>query len=365
MKERNNAFDLLCGICIIRMVTLHITNSCGFGNESWWTPIMDWSYYFMSFFFFKAGYFNKTISGNTKEFISKKFKQLMIPYFVWGMIGNIVYFFFAIFILDPKNSMVKDIKLEHIWLKSQFYGNVPCWFLFSFFVAYVSSHLMSKVPTLFRIPIPDILRWHHHKVMVNIKIHWVILLFPYISWWLWSKDNPLWLELNNVFMGIYLFYLGRLWHFIMEKIGNVHTAILSALMIGMFIYINVIYGGRYSMVDNVWKGNFVPVISGVTLALCGISGLLLSTSIPRIPVINYIGQHSMVFFVLHYPIMILYKMIRSANVKSLKGNWDDYTILLLVIFSICFLLVPHIEKVSWLSGRFKKKDIPLTYNNNL
>lgn len=364
MKQRNNAFDLLCGICIIRMVMLHITNNCGFGADSWWVPIMDWSYYFMSFFFFKAGYFNKTISGNSREFIGKKFKQLIIPYLVWGAIGNAIFFFFALFILDPKNAMVKQIQWEHIWKTSQFYGNIPCWFLFSFFIAYVASHLMCKIPPLLRIPVPESLRWHHHKAVLNIKIHWVILAFPFISWWLWSKENPLWLGLNNVFFGIYLFYLGRLWHFAMEKMGKMATAMLSVSMLLVFVYLNFVYGGRYSMVDNVWKGNFWVVTVGVTLALCGISGFLLSIKLPRILVINYIGQHSMVFFVLHYPILILYKMIRSANVKSLKGNWDDYTILVLVIFSICFLLVPHIEKVSWLSGRFKKKDIPLASDNN-
>ena len=52
MKERNHAFDLLCGICIVRMVTLHIMTMCGKNDASWWVEIMYWSYFFMSFFFF-------------------------------------------------------------------------------------------------------------------------------------------------------------------------------------------------------------------------------------------------------------------------------------------------------------------------
>ena len=92
-----------------------------------------------------------------------------------------------------------------------------------------------------------------------------------------------------------------------------------------------------------------------SFGLCGLSGILLSIDLPRIPVINYIGQHSMVFFVAHYPMLILYKLIRSANVHSIRQQWDDYTILLIIIFSLCFLLVPHVEKVPWLSGRFKRR----------
>ena len=95
MKNRNHAFDLLCGICIIRMITLHVTNACGFGTADWWTPVMQWTYFFMSFFFFKAGYFNKTVSGNTKAYLADKAKRLLIPYLTWGIIGNCIYFFLS------------------------------------------------------------------------------------------------------------------------------------------------------------------------------------------------------------------------------------------------------------------------------
>ena len=362
MKQRNHTFDLLCGICIVRMIMLHITNSCGFGNESWWTPVMNWSYYFMSFFFFKAGYFNKTVAGDSKAFCKKKFKQLMIPYFVWGLIGNAIYFFFVWFILDPKNVFVKQVEISHLWKSSQFYGNIPCWFLFSFFIAYIVAHFIAKVPPLLRIPIPKSMQWNHRTVL-NIKIHWLILVFPLISYYCWTKGNPLWFGLDNVFIGIYLFYLGRLWHFAMEKLKGTGILLISILFLFTFILLNATFGGKYTMVDNIWEGNPYIVITNITLVLCGLSGLLISINIPRIPVLGYIGEHSMVFFVAHYPIMFLYKLIRSANVKTLRGHWDDYTILILVIFSICFLLIPYVEKVPWLSGRFypqpthpKKKD---------
>ena len=82
------------------MIMLHITGACSFQTEEWWTTIMWWTYFFMSFFFFKAGYFNKTVSGKSWEYCKDKFKRLMIPYFVWGAIGNAIYFFFAWFILE-------------------------------------------------------------------------------------------------------------------------------------------------------------------------------------------------------------------------------------------------------------------------
>ncbi len=347
MKQRNHAFDLLCGICIIRMITLHVTSACGFGQEDWWTPVMQWSYFFMSFFFFKAGYFNKTVSGDSKAYLKDKFKRLMVPYLVWGTIGNIIYFFFTTFILDPRNSLVRQIDIKHLWTTSQFYGNIPCWFLFSFFMAYVVAHFISKVPPLFSVTLFGRKR--------NFKIHWFIFLLPFLSYWLYTKGNPLWFSFDNVFIGIYLFYLGRVWHFAIEKMGENVTLAVSGILFAVFICLNGVFAGKYTMSDNVWEGNPYIVVLNITLALCGISGLLLSIRTPRVPVLNYIGEHSMVFFVAHYPILMFYKMIRSANVRTLRSHWDDYTILLLLLFGVCFLLVPYVEKVPFLSGRFKKK----------
>lgn len=331
-RPRNHAFDFLCGICIIRMVVLHVTNNCGFGQSDWWTPVMYWTYFFMSFFFFKAGYFNRTISGNSREYCLDKFRRLMIPYFVWGFIGDAIYLFFAIFILDPKNTMVKALRWDHIWTSSDFYGNVPCWFLLSFFVAYIAMHFISKVRGL----------------------RWIVLLFPILSWWLCTMGNPLWLGLNNVFFGIFLFFLGRVWRWVMERLRRRNTVILSTLLCAVFVWMNINMHGEYNMSANAWSGSFPSVIISTVTSLCGISGLLLSFHTRRIPLVNYIGQHSMVFFVAHYPLLLLYKMIRSANVRTLRGHWDDYTILLLVLFGVCLLLVPYVERVPWLSGRFGK-----------
>ena len=332
MKNRNHAFDFLCGICIIRMIMLHITGACSFQTEEWWTTIMWWTYFFMSFFFFKAGYFNKTVSGKSWEYCKDKFKRLMIPYFVWGAIGNAIYFFFAWFILDEKNAMVKEICWEHIWNTSSFYGNIPCWFLFSFFVAYIGMHFLQKVRGL----------------------RWIVLVFPFVSYWLYTMGNPLWFSLNNVFFGIFLFFLGRVWKWLLNRLNHPVRIAVSLVLVAVFVYMNIYHHGEYEMSDNKWDGNMWSIMACTICSLCGISGVLLNIKMPRVPVVNYIGQHSMVFFVAHAPMLIFYKMLRSANVHTLKHHWDDYVLLIVILFGVCMLLVPYVEKVPWLSGRFKK-----------
>lgn len=344
-KPRNHAFDLLCGICIIRMILLHITNMCGLGANEVWTQIMHWSFYFMSFFFFKAGYFNKTMEGDSWTFIQKKAKQLLVPYVVWGGVGCLVWFFFVVFFLPSNNSMVKEMTVSHLWTTSSFWGNVPTWFLLSFFTAYVVMHLMRKCPPL-SIPVG--------KRTLAIKLHYVTLAFPLVSYWLYQQGNPLWFSMSNVFWGLFLFFLGKVWRVIFARLRASRMIILSSFMLIVFCILNVIDEGEYTMSTNTWTGSFPLTFIKIVCSICGLSGLLLSINPPRIPALNYIGEHSMVFFVLHYPILVFYKMVRVTNTHTIKGYWDDWIILVVLTFVFCTWLVPYVERVPWLSGRKKK-----------
>ena len=130
---------------------------------------------------------------------------------------------------------------------------------------------------------------------------------------------------------------------------------VSVLMTGAFCYINASTELYYQMSSNQWTGEPQWVLCSIVLALCGISGILLTARIPRLPVVNYIGEHSMVFFVAHFLIVTFYKMLRSAYVRTLRGHEDDLIILTILVFVTCFWLVPYVERVPWLSGRFSQK----------
>jgi len=73
----------------------------------------------------------------------------------------------------------------------------------------------------------------------------------------------------------------------------------------------------------------------------------------RVPILGFIGEHSMVFFVMHYPLLYLYRMGLSVCHVSMLGQWKHVAILLAIVFPVCYLLVKSMEKVPWLSGRYK------------
>ena len=91
-RVRNHAFDILCGICIVRMVVLHIMGFTGQRDVEWWDQVMLWTYYFMSFFFFKAGSFCRGVGGGNRSYLLDRSKRLLAPYLSSGLIGLLAYF---------------------------------------------------------------------------------------------------------------------------------------------------------------------------------------------------------------------------------------------------------------------------------
>ncbi len=331
-KPRNHAFDILCGICIVRMVMLHIMGFTGERGLHWWQEVMQWTYYFMSFFFFKAGYFCHSVGGGNRAYLLDRSRRLLAPYLSSALIGLLVYFAFYFPLASKYGHFVEHIEWSHFITSSGVYGNPPIWFLFSFFCMYILAHFTEQVRHL----------------------HWVWAAGPVLSWWLWTQGNPLWLSTSNVFMGIFFFYLGHLWHWAMERWGDRRMLAASVLMAGAAAVGNVLLPGQYAMSSNTFEGNAPMAVANATLALCGLSGILLSTHVHRVPWLCYVGEHSMVYFLLHYPMLYFYKFTRLCFGHSIYGHADDAIVLTPAIFGLCSWLVPYVERLPWLSGRWDK-----------
>jgi uncharacterized membrane protein len=75
---------------------------------------------------------------------------------------------------------------------------------------------------------------------------------------------------------------------------------------------------------------------------------------PRVPLINFIGEHSMVFFVMHNPIILSYVHVCKLLGHNISKSIPDLIIILILSFTLCYVAVPFVERVPWLSGRWKK-----------
>ena len=342
MKKRNHAFDLLCGLCILRMVTLHIVCQTTLRQSDQWKLIMEWSFYLMSFFFFKAGYFNKGVQGDSKTYCLDKFRRLMIPYFSWAAVSACVCLFFML--AFPGRFPGTEHSFHHfrIWVGGFTWGNSPLWFLPCFFTSYIIVHFIEKVRYL----------------------HWAILFFPLLSYFLFRLGNPLWFMMSNVFFGAFFFYLGKLWHRTLEWTGDRRGLVLSIVLTAAFVLLNIYAHGEYEMKTNTFIGPLWSVLLNSVLALLGLSGIPLTTHIRRIPGICHIGEHSMVYYVAHYPIIMCYVYISILMGHSIKKSLPDTFLMLVLIVTICTVMVPYVERIPWLSGRWASRPLPMAASNN-
>lgn len=332
-KQRNHTFDFLCGLCIIRMVLLHAFQFSGFNHEEWWKEVMNWSFYLMCFFFFKAGYFNRSVGGPTLPYLKDRTKRLLVPYVTCGLIGVALFWAFHAALAGRYSENPIKFLWIHLWRVSDFYGNAPMWFLLSFYVTYVAVHFIEKVRHL----------------------HWSVLSFPLLGYILYTHGNPLWLNLNNVLMGVFFFYLGHQWHNLTRRLGRHKMFCLSLALTALFVVGNICWHGVYTMHSNHFSGNPWGATLNTIIIVCGLSGLFISLRMPRIPIINFIGEHSMVYFVLHFPILFFYKNFNLYFHRSMVGHVNDVVIALILVFVMCAWLVPYFESIPLLSGRWKKK----------
>ena len=329
LKKRSNAFDLLCGLCILRMVMLHVVCQTQMRQTPWWRETMAWTFFFMSFFFFKAGYFNKGVTGKTLPYLRDRVRRLLVPYMSWGVIGGIIAFCWLCLFPEGIDKGIAALAKFRWHIGGLTFGNSPLWFLLSFFTTYVSMHFIERVRPL----------------------HWVVPLFPLAGYWLFLHGNPLWFYLSNVFCGIFFFYMGKVWHHVLDRLTRHQALAISTVLCVGFVLANIYLHGEYEMKTNLWTGSFWHVLLIMPLSLLGISGVLLSLPMPRVPLVNYIGEHSMVYFVMHYPIVLSYAYASILLGHDIHGSIPDLIIILLLAFALCTLAVPFVESVPWLSGR--------------
>ena len=197
------------------------------------------------------------MGGGNRSYLLDRSKRLLAPYLSSGLIGLLAYFTFYYPLVNKYGHFTETLSWDHLWITSGVYGNSPLWFLFSFFCMYILAHFTEKVRHL----------------------HWIWALGPLLSWWLWSEGNPLWMSTNNVFMGIYFFYLGHLWHWMMDRMGDKRMLVISVVLVVLAIVGNVLLPGQYTMSSNTFEGNAAMVIVNSTVALCGLSVILRSSHV--------------------------------------------------------------------------------------
>lgn len=318
---RHHYFDLITGFFMIQIIVMHILQLAGkYDDNVIFSPIMHLFFFFMPWFYFKSGYFFKPVEKINKNYISGKFKKLLIPFISFSIIGLLITFPMEVYEAQrPIWRILLSFPFSILRDGSGGAGNLPIWFLLSLFFTIISFALLDKL---------------------NLK--WLIVTFPFLGFILFYYKIELPLGFTNFFLAVFFYGVGN----VFRKVENSRYYILTSIF-SIAIYITSQFY-CFSSLDfrthELLTGYyFIYIISSI-------AGLIIIYRIGKvvnfIKPINYIGQNSMAYFVIHWPILILVKTL--FKIFSIHSMEYAYAIILTLAV---FIATPFFIK--WLPYKYK------------
>ena len=325
-RTRIPHYDALCGVMLLFMMHHHLCGMCGIEESAIHMLPYKFLYFYIAYFFFKAGVFfqpKKTI----KEVCIQSFKRLLIPYIVFGIIG---YIWFGANSLGLSAHEWKYWwwPIHQILAIGRVEGNGPLWFLLSlFFVRVIFQMTQNK-------------RWAQIVLIVCCVV--VSFLGNYFS------IRPR--TISNVAMGTVFYGLGAMLHDVQYikwvGISSVCVWILSYILMGL---------GGWQLIDfsfNTTVLGYHPIwLFNCILACVSVDYIFRNMPIARI--FSWLGKNSMTFLCVHalvYEGLYTY-WLSQANLSP----YSSLTIYWCMILFICGILtcVFKYKYIYWMIGENK------------
>lgn len=277
--KRNDAIDSVAGLLIIYMVFTHIMQIFGFADLKVYAILQNCLYFFMPWFFFKAGMFYR--KDDNKVAIKKSIKRLIKPFIFYSLIGHL--FYCIIYICKYGSiSLITIFPVDALLKYGSIEGNLPLWFLLSLFICrIILNYLVNLGIKNYTIAI---------LILIIICIlHFVRIKYPFY--------------ISNSMTGLLFMCMGNMY---VQNKKYTNSSLL--LLTCAFIYIcslfypsfvdmrsnTLIYGSYY-----LW---LLYSVSGVIL-INGIGGNFILRKIR----LNVVGYYSMEIYCIHWIVLILLK----------------------------------------------------------
>jgi fucose 4-O-acetylase-like acetyltransferase len=267
----------------------------------------------MPLFFFVAGMFFKTehLTEGFKKYLIRKIRDRLIPYFFFGIITYVVWF-------AQGHIGVKNVRDHFKPLLGMLYGNPVNGWLAHNYVLWFLACLFSTEILFF------ILRKHFVKRATLIIAAIIISINGYMI----SYSLPFCLDIS--FIAIIFYCCGYVLRDFMlnAKINNL--VVLMILISGIYLsYIN----GRVDMSTKQY-GNYLFFTIAAFSSI--IFWLQISKKIPALKILKYIGENSILFFLLHtISTSVTYFLIY----KVLDQQINNPDTLFAIMFSIAGLII--------------------------
>lgn len=327
-KNRINWIDQVRGFAIFMVVYGHTF------------PVFEkYIYTFhVPLFFCIAGFFH---SKNNSLTITKiRFKQLMIPYFIWSISLYFLWVFVTRFYGDSANLSLSPVKN----LIGVFYAQggreymdwgIPLWFLPCIFVVFSIFSFVQKIAS------------KKIKALVLVLLICIGFLMSYFS-----KFNYFW-SFDIALVALSFYSLG---FFFKNRLLNLNKKEALWLLLLALIFHSILYffNTKVDMYRSVYGNQFVFITSGVFGCLFW---LMFFKSFPVFNFLSYLGKNTIVILGSHTRVLTVIKLIILIVGGSAIFNFNEFTKIGISVLQI-ILMIPIIYLINkylpLLNGKIKK-----------
>lgn len=316
-KKRVEWVDILKYICIVMVILSHLESK----TEIWdkfFTP------FFLTGFFFASGYVYKP-KYKFKQFLYKKIRQLLIPWFVFSVFNIILA---HILTFNEHKGLLMEFKLNFIQIRA--YGD-KMWFIAALFVAFIPFYFFIK--------------WYEKadikktkKCVIAVIIAFMLSLVSVLYERLVPRDifpwntNALPWHLEYMFQAMFYMVLGYVFKQNFENKFDTFNSLKNRIAI-FIAYLLIVYV-PYSM--NISLNIAADIIYTYVCQIVGIIVLVSVTkSFKSNSYINYVGQNTLIYFALHGKVLSLLQTV----LKKIAGEVYLYIISDVALSSIFALLM--------------------------
>lgn len=321
MEQRQIHLDTIGGILICYMMLMHILlwRQIPLTNDSIWLEPLK---FFMFWFFFKSGEFFRL--KTTKAKLIGGGKKLLVPFIVFSFLGYCLNVYSLIKSGDTNWVHYVLTPIKELVFGGSIGGNDVLWFLTSLFlVQIIFNELMKR----------------------NIKALSIVVAAVIVAFLchIFGITKPAYLA--NVSLGIALYSLGYMFKDIQynKRIFIVAVVVYTAIMFFKPSHID--------LRTNTLSENGVYILA-LMFSVCGcISINNIFSHIPRLPIITYIGNKSMNFYVMHMLVLGIIALL----------PWSEWMVADYVVFAImciaCIIVPAFIgyllenSRFSWVLGK--------------
>lgn len=290
-SKRIQWLDVVKGISIFFVVLVHTLNS-----ESQWVKYA--STFFMPLFFFTSGLtFKLKPSESDKDFLTKKIKFLLVPYFSFAMLG--IPFQIVQAKMDGSNinfirSLLGVFNASEIW-------NGPLWFLPCIFITHVLYFFISK-----RIK----------KDPLKLLAIFVLTIVGFLLSFMF--EHKLFWRIDTALAMLSFYYLGDIMKYKLKNPLKGKDFFITLIYLFVNLVVGMKFNGLVAVAESQYSNHlyfYISAISGI-LFYVSLSKIIASNLYRTTFILSYLGRTTMYILCMHWFVLTVLSFVQNNFIPS-------------------------------------------------